>query len=198
MTIITQDGRRLEVSGEYDLLISGYSKSREHKATIKIATFTKSKWDDIPYSERHKYPDYEAFPERELVMRYGVIGEYATDTGRRQVADALWQAWKYGAEEFIMPPDYYGKSAFEEIEDFCQEHKLIMAGLDELGYTAGQKAIGRELALTSDYWEKRGVIVSDDYGDYSASLANWQAIAAGNAQKNKPLESGVEKSASAE
>lgn len=177
MTIWTQDGRKLEVSREYKLLVSGYSKSRDAKATIKITTLTKSKWDDIPYSARRKYSDYEAFPDREVVMRYGVIGEYATNTGRNMVAEALEQAWNYGAEEFLMPPDNFAKSAFEKIEDFCEEHNLIMAGLDELGYSAGQKAKGRELALTSDYWEKRGVIVSDDYGDYSASLAKWKAIA---------------------
>lgn len=168
MIIITQDGRTLDISREYHLHISGYSKSREHKATITVTTFTK---EIREFSDGTTYETGD-----EVITRYGVIGEYATDTGRNQVANALAQAWSGSAEEFLMPQDNFKKSAFEEAEDFCQEHNLIMAGLDELGYTFYEKAVGRDLALTSDYWEKRGVIVSDDYGDYSASLAKWKSL----------------------
>ena len=168
MTIITQDGRKLEISHEHDILISGYAKNREHKATVTVTTFTKP----IPHE------GFKFIHDRELVMRYGVIGEYATNTGRNHAADMLRQAWENGAEDFVMvmPPDIFEKSIHEAEEDFCEEHGLIMVGLDELGYTEREKRHGAHLAQTSDYWERRNIIVSDGQGDYSASLAKWKAL----------------------
>lgn len=168
MTIITQDGRKLDVSRKYHLHISGYYKTREHKAVITATKFTK---------KISTFSDGTTFAHGgEAVMTYGTIGEYATDTGMKHVADMLWKAWENGAEEFTMPQDAFKKSAFEELEDFCQENGLIMAGNDELGVTEWGKTEGKHLAQTSDYWERHNIIVSDDYGDYSASLAKWKAL----------------------
>ena len=126
MTLITQDGRKLELSRKYRLFISGYAKNKEHGATVTLTLFTKSKWDDVPFSERHNYPDYEAFPDREIIARFGIVGEYSTDTGRTNAVEALDTAWNNGAKEFAMPQDTFEKSEAERFRDFCDEHGILV------------------------------------------------------------------------
>ena len=176
MKLTTQDGRTLNLDREYLLHISGYSKTSEHKAQVTLTTFTKSKWDDVPFSERHLHRGYETFPKRELVERYGVVGEYATDTGRAQAVKALDDAWKNGADEFTMPQDTFTKSEQEEIEDFCEAHGLGMLILGEPGFNEAERRECARLARETDYWERRGFLVTDGHGSYRKSLAKYKAL----------------------
>ena len=177
MKLVTQDGRTLEISREYRLFISGYLKYRGHDATVTVTTFTKSKWDDIPYSERHKYPGYETFPDCEVVERYGVVGEYATDTGRGIAAEMLDKAWKSGATKFTMPQDIFAKSAAEQLDDLAKEHGLTLVSINELGYTPVDTARNLHIWRTTDEFERRNIIVCDpETHSYETSLAKWRAL----------------------
>ena len=185
MKLVTQDGRTLEISPEHRLFISGYTKGNGHGATLTVTTFTKSKWDDIPFSERHKHPGYEAFPKRELVERYGIIGEYSTNTGREKAADMLNKAWKSGASEFTVPQDTFEKSDWEQFDDFAKEHHLTLVSINELGYKPSDTARNLRIWQTTNEFERRNIIVADptdNYdpaafgGAYSTSLAKWRAL----------------------
>lgn len=176
MKLTTQDGRTIELSREYQLSISGYLKNGSHKSQVTVKTFTKSKWDDVPFSERHLHRGYETFPKHELVEDYGIVGEYSTDTGRAQVVKALDEAWKNGASEFTMPQDTFTKSEYEQVSDFAEEHGLTMLLLGEPGYTQKERAKCARLAQETDYWERRNCLVSDGHGSYKASLAKWKAL----------------------
>lgn len=180
MKLTTQDGRTIELSRDYHLFIGGYLKGNGHKANIKVATFTKSKWEDVPWSEHHKYPDYKAF-DSEIVQSYGVVGEYATNTGRKLAAEALDKAFKSGVDEFAMPQDTFTASEHEQLEDFCEKHGLTMLCEGEPGYNPKERAECKRLARETDYWERNGCLVSDGHGDYSKSLAKWKALNPDNA-----------------
>ena len=183
MKLTTQDGRVLEISREYRLFVSGYSKGKDHSATVTVTTFTKVKRDEIPYSERHKYLGYNDLPYSELVEHYGTVGEYATNTARGKAADALQAAWDSGASEFTMPQDTGEISEAEKFNDFCKEHRLTLVTINELGYKPSD--IPRNMRIwreTSDF-ERRNILVADSDADinafggaYSTSLAKWQAL----------------------
>lgn len=185
MKLVTQDGRTLKVSRECRLFISGFLKGNGHGATLTVTTFTKSKWDDVPFSERHKHPGYEALPNRELVESYGVIGEYSTNTGRNKAADMLDEAWKSGATEFTVPQDTFEKSEAEKFDDFAAEHHLTLVSINELGYKPSDTARNMRTWQTTNEFERRNIIVADPTGNYdpadfggaySTSLAKWQAL----------------------
>lgn len=178
MTLITQDGRTIDISREYSPFISGYAKNDKHPATVTLTLFTKSKWDNVPYSERRKYPDYEAFPERKIIAKFGVIGTYMTDTGRDKAADMFLAAWQRGATEFTMPQDTFAQSATEVFDDFCEKHGLTLATADETAIGLKGCALGeaRRLAHETDYWERHNVLIADENGDYSKSFAKWKAL----------------------
>ena len=176
MTLITQDGRTIDISREYSPFISGHSKNDKHPATVTLTLFTKSKWDNVPYSERRKYPDYETFPERKIIAEFGVIGTYMTDTGRDKAADMLRAAWQSGATEFTMPQDTFEKSATEVFDDFCEKHGLTLCRINEVGYSKADTARNLRIWQTTDEFEKRNIIICDENGDYSKSFAKWKAL----------------------
>lgn len=176
MKLVTQDGRMLELSREYDLLISGYAKTSEHKATVTVTTFTKP-----IMREEFKY-----LFDRKLVERYGIVGEYSTDTGRHKAVDALHEAWKSGAEEFVMPEDTFEKSFAEQFDDFCKEHNLMTVTINELGYSSEDYSKNWYLAKNTDEFERRGILVAgEEYdafaGHYAESFRKWKKI---QAEKN--------------
>lgn len=177
MKLVTQDGRTLELSREHRLFISGCLKCNGHGATVTVTAFTKSKWDDIPFSERHRHPGYETFPNRKVIADYGVVGEYATDTGREIAAKMLDKAWQSDATEFIMPQDTFAKSAAEQLDDLAEEHGLTLVSINELGYTPGDIPRNLHIWRTTDEFERRNIIVCDpETHSYETSLAKWRAL----------------------
>lgn len=178
MTITAQDGRKINLSREHRLHIGGYCKNSQHGAVVTATLFTKSKWDDVPYSERHKYRDYEPFPARKIVADFDVIGTYTTNTGREKAADMLQKAWQSGATEFIMPQDNGEKSGIEIMEDFAEANNLTLCSINEVGYRPSDVARNLHIWRTTNEFERRNIIICDRYGDYSKSLAKWKALQA--------------------
>lgn len=170
MKLVTQDGRKLELSHELDLFVSGFLKGNGHGATVTVTMFTK------PILRKgHNFPDHE------LVVDYDTVAEYSTNTGRQNAAKALEKAWKNGAIEFVMPQDTGEKTLFEQFEDFCDAHGLRLVSMNELGYSNRDTARNWRLWKTTDEFERRGILVAgeefDNYaGHYIESFKKWQAL----------------------
>jgi len=176
MKLVTQDGRKLELSRELDLFVSGFLKGNGHGATVTVTMFTK------PILRKGCI-----FPDKEVVERYGTVAEYSTNTGRENAAKALEKAWADGATEFIMPQDTGEKSLAEQFEDFCDAHSLRLVSMNELGYSTYDTARNWRLWKTTDEFERRGILVAgeefDNYaGYYIESLRKWQSLQAREAK----------------
>lgn len=176
MKLVTQDGRKLELSRKLDLFVSGYLKGNDHNATVTVTMFT-----------RPILREGRIFPDKEVVERYGTVAEYSTNTGRENAAKALKKAWEDGATEFIMPQDTGEKTLLERFEDFCDAHGLRLVSMNELGYSPRDIARNGYLWKTTDEFERRGILVAgeefDNYaGYYIESLRKWQSLQAREAK----------------
>lgn len=175
MKLVTQDGRTIELSREYDLFVCVSLKTPEDKAKVSVTTFTKP----VMCND-------SCFPDRTLVERYGIVGEYSTDTGSCKARDAIKEAWANGAEEFVMPEDTHEKSLAEQFDDLCKEHNLMTVTINELGYSSEDYSKNWYLAKNTDEFERRGILVAgEEYdafaGHYAESFRKWKKI---QAEKN--------------
>lgn len=168
MKLVTQDGRELELSREYHLFPMCILKCEKAPARLAITTFTKeirTLSDGMTYETGG-----------DIVERYGVVGEFATNTGLDAARDLLQAAWENGAEEFTVPQDTFEKSDAEKFEEFCEENHLTLVTINELGYQEGDVATNLRIWRTTDEFERRGILVADPTGEYATSLKKWQAL----------------------
>lgn len=187
MKLVTQDGRTLKLSRDCHLMTwtihSDPKKIKSLRITLegeptkvasKIRWYEDGKW--------HENPD---FYWHHNVILDEVVGEYETETSRRKAADMLDEAWKSGASEFVMPQDTFEKSLAEQFDDFCEEHGLTLVSINELGYSPDDTARNLHIWKTTDEFERRGILVADDFGNYddkefggayAASFKKWQAL----------------------
>lgn len=173
MTIITQDGRTLNLSRQLHLsahaghtyTLDGYIGSE-----VTAATF-KKKIKRLSDGTTYETGDG-------IVARYGVLGTYSTRTGADKAVDMLQKAWQNGATEFIMPQDNGEKSEIEIMEDFAEANNLTLCSINEVGYRPSDVARNLHIWRTTNEFERRNIIICDRYGDYSKSLAKWQALQA--------------------
>lgn len=181
MTITTQDGRKLQISRKYHLHISGYThaagKLVGKKCKLTATTFNKV---ICHFSDGTPYETGEG-----VVERYGVIGEFNTHTCLHNVWDSLRAAWNNGATDFAVPFDSGEVNQAEAFENFCEEHGLTCAAINELGYNSQDTARNAYLWRTTNDFERRNILVADldnnyspnDFGGaYSTSLKKWQAL----------------------
>ena len=181
MTITTQDGRKLQISRNFHLHISGSIHAAGRldgkKCKLTATTFTKV---------INHFSDGTTYESgNDIVERYGVIGEFDTATCFYKALDALHAAWKNGATEFVVPIDTGEVNAVEAFENFCAEHDLTLVSINELGYNKLDTARNLRIWKSSSEFERRNILVADidgnynpnDFGGvYSTSLKKWQAL----------------------
>lgn len=185
MTIITQDGRKLEISRDFHLHISGSihaaGRLAGKKCKLTVTTFTKI----IKYFSNGTA--YESGGN--VIKRYGVIGEFDTETCLNKTLDALHAAWRNGAPEFVVPIDTGETDKTEAFENFCEKHGLTCVSINELGYNKFDTARNAKIWRTTDEFERRNILVADiddnydpnDFGGaYSTSFKKWQALQSKN------------------
>lgn len=173
MTITTQDGRKLEIDRKYHLHISGSihesGKLNGKKCKLGVATFTKV------IKQFSDGTTYETGGN--IVERYGVIGEFDTETGFYKARDALKAAWEDGTTKFNVPIDTGEVDEAEALKNFCQKYGLTLASINELGYKPADVAKNLRIYSETDEFERRGILVCDpETHDYDKSLARWQAL----------------------
>ena len=172
MKLTTQDGWTIELSREYQLFT--WASNKELHVTLesageRVASVIRYRHD----GKEQEIPNF--YWKRDKILD-AVVGTYATSTSCRKASEALRAAWKSGADEFTIPQDAFTKTEYEQVEDFAEEHGLMMLTLGEPGYTQKERAKCARLARETDYWEKHNYLVSDEYGSYKASLAKWKAL----------------------
>lgn len=183
MTIITQDGRRLDISRKYHLHICATiheaSKLIGKKCKLDVTTFNKV---ICHFKDGSAYETGDG-----VVHRYGIIGEFDTYTCQDNTQKALRKAWERGDEFFIVPQDTGEKSLAERFDDFCHEHGLTCVSINELGYNHLDIARNANIWRNSGDFERRNILVADPDGDYdpntfggvyAKSLAKWRALQA--------------------
>lgn len=169
MKLTTQDGRTLKLDRKYHLNTwTGSTRAGREKALIVTL-------EDEPRKVECK-SKYQNFYWVHTKVLDEAVGFFETETSRQKASRMLNQAWKNGAEEFTVPQDNFEKTEQEEIEDFCEAHGLGMLILGEPGFNEAERKECARLALESDYWERRGFLVTDECGSYSASLAKYKAL----------------------
>lgn len=174
LKLVTQDGRTLQISRDLHLLAGAghrYTMNGYTGSEVKAATFTK-KIRTLSNGRTYDTGD-------ELVERYGVIGTYSTKTGAENAADALNAAWKNGATKFTMPQDTGEKSDAEKLDDFAEANNLTLCSINEVGYKPADIAQNLQIWRTTDEFERRNIIIADEFGNYETSLAKWRAIQLG-------------------
>lgn len=181
MTIITQDGRKLQISRNFHLHICGSAHVAGRlvgkKYKLSVTTFTKV--------IKH-FSDGTAYETGDdIAERYGVVGEFDTATCFHKAFDALHAAWKNGAPEFVVPIDTGEIDAVEAFDNFCEEHDLTLVSINELGYNKLDTARNARIWRNSSEFERRNILVADidgnyspnDFGGaYSTSLKKWQEL----------------------
>ena len=181
MTIITQDGRTLDINRKYHLFICasihGGGKLSGKKCKLSVTTFNKV---FRTYSDGTTYETGDG-----VVERYGTVGEFDTVTCLHKASDALQKAWDNQATQFIVPFDTGEIDAKEAFDNFCEEHGLTCVSINELGYNACDTYINAHIWRTTNDFERRNILVADiddDYnpdtfgGVYAKSLAKWRAL----------------------
>ena len=177
MKLVTQEGRELELSREYHLFPMCILKCEKAPARLAITTFTKE------IRTLSSGMTYETGGD--IVERYGVVGEFVTNTGLDAARDLLQAVWENGAEEFTVPQDTFEKSDDEKFNDFCEENHLTLVTINELGYKPSDIPKNLQIWKTTDEFEQRGILVADPTGEYdinafggaySTSLKKWQAL----------------------
>lgn len=111
------------------------------------------------------------------IKYHGTIGRYFDESKAEALVTALRKAWASDANEFTMPQDT-DPDPVELFDDFCEKHGLTLATADEtaIGLKGGALGEARRIARETDYWERRNVLIADENGDYSKSLAKWKAL----------------------
>lgn len=104
------------------------------------------------------------------------VGYYATKTGATTAAEMLNKAQHSGATELTAPQDTFAKAQWELLDDLAEEHGLTLVSINELGYTPTDTARNRRIWRTTDEFERRNIIVADEYGSYETSLAKWRTL----------------------
>lgn len=176
MKLVTQDGRELEISREHHLTAWSYSAKHPRCVVVTVDGAAEKVDSVIRYysdGQWHEIPSF--YWNRDRVLE-AAVGEYATGTSRHKAAQMLQDAWQSGAPEFTMPQDTFAKSAAEELEDLAEAHGLILVSINELGYTPIDTARNLRIWRETSEFERRNIIVADEYGSYETSLAKWRAL----------------------
>ena len=177
LKLTTQDGRTLEISRNHHLFISGSYKGENSPAKLTVTTFNKV---IKHFSDGSTYETGDG-----VIERYGIIGNFSTDTAFQNSLNALHEAWNNGATEFTVPQDSPFKSMVEQFDDFCEENHLICVSINELGYKLSDLPRNIHIWKTTSDFERRNILVADPTGTtpadvfggvYAKSLAKWQAI----------------------
>lgn len=176
LTLVTQDGRKLELDRKYKLMTWERVQGNKKLLVVQLEGEPSQVASTIRYMLDGEWHETPSFYWKHDVKLDEIVGEYKTTTSREKAGKALRTAWESGATTFTVPDDNFAKSASELVEDFCEEHHLTMLILGEPGYTPSEKAWAERMALTTDYWERRGCLVSDENGSYRKSLLKWFAI----------------------
>lgn len=165
MKLTTQDGRTIELDRNEDIVFDGRNKWGNKPARVQVRAYEEFTIPGKTYIGHH------------VVKDYGFVATYSTDTCMQKAVAALREAWKSGATEFTMPADTCEKTAWEAWDDFCRENHLTACAINEVGYSRDDEIRNRHIWETTDYFERQGIIICDDYGSYERSLAKWRAIA---------------------
>lgn len=178
MTITTQDGRTVEFPADAKihfwavLPISAKGANRvdafiDGKPALMPADAEK----DLPTDPIH----YRAAWGK-LIDKFATVGYYATKTGATTAAKMLTKARDNGATEFTVPQDTFEKSEAEALEDFAAANHLTLCAINELDYTPQARARNLHIWRTTDEFERRNIIICDEYGSYAQSLAKWRKL----------------------
>lgn len=186
MKLKTQDGRTLELNRNFRLNIwTGHTVSDgENALSITLETEPVKVASKVRYTtDSGELREQETFYQRRGTVLDTVVGYFDTDTSRNKVAEMLDDAWKNGADEFVVPQDNLAKSDDELFEDFCEKHGLTCVSINELGYTPQDTARNEKTWKTTSDFEHRNILVAADNfdindfgGAYSTSLKKWQAL----------------------
>lgn len=178
MKLTTQNGRVVEIPADAKIrfwaLLSVSPKGENCVEAFidgKPALMPADAEKDLPTDPIH----YRAAWHK-LVDEYATVGYYATKTGATQAAEMLTKARDTGATEFTVPQDTFEKSEAEKLEDFAEEHGLILVSINELGYKPEDTRRNRRIWRDTDTFERQNIIVADENGSYEASLAKWRAL----------------------
>ena len=184
MKLKTQDGRTLELNRDFRLRTwTGHSVS-ENALSITLETEPVKVASKVRYTtDSGELREQETFYQRRGTVLDTVIGYFDTDSSRNKVAKMLDDAWKNGADEFVVPQDNLAKSDVELFEDFCEKHGLTCVSINELGYTPQDTARNAKIWKTTSDFERRNILVAADNcdindfgGAYSVSFKKWQAL----------------------
>lgn len=178
MIITTQDGRKLNINRNHRLSTWANLNDRQNVLIIKVETEAVK----VPYKTTQGAASF--YWHRETVLK-DVVGEYKTKTSRDKASELLNAAWETGAPVFTVPQDAFAKTAWEQFEDFCEEHNLTLMAIDELGYTDEDEMRNRRTWQTTSDFERRNILVADPTGKYdidafggaySTSFKKWLAL----------------------
>lgn len=175
LKLITQDGRTLNLSRDYHLHIWAIHSDpqKADKVTITLE-------GDAKLVERRGSVDGKEFTFQSWehdVKFDAVIGTYPTEVRREKVAQMLRVAWQSDTTQFTMPQNFeLVLTEHEAFDDFCEQNHLTQCAINELGYTPQDTARNLHIWRTTNEFERRNILICDEYGDYSMSLAKWQAL----------------------
>lgn len=174
MTLTTQAGRVLEISRKYRLGVwtstAGYVTITVEEEPRRVPT---GKPDAHYHDELGNLHVQTSYRWQHVIISKAVIGEYKTTVRREKAAELLRAAWKKGAAQFVMPAEVE-LTPNEQFEEYCEEHGLILASVSELGYKPSDEFRNRQLVATTDTFERRNILVADEFGNYDKSLAKWK------------------------
>ena len=187
MKLITQDGRELELSREYHLSTCSCHLTGTPRVTITLEGEPRKVDSKCRYTDDngqwHELPDF--YWHRDKILEE-TVGRYKSNVRAHRAATLLNKAWKNGAVEFTVPQDSNELlTDWELFEEFCEEHKLTLVSINELGYKPSDIPRNLQIWKTTDEFERRGIIVADPTGEYdinafggaySTSLKKWQAL----------------------
>lgn len=169
-TIITQDGRTLEIKRNPDVhecfMAWTIHNTQRYPELENALTVT---FETNPRYVEGEHNSYWVFDK----VLNEVVGYFDTESSRHNVSEMLLAAWKRGDSQFVVPQDNLPKTDAERFQDFCEKHNLTLASVNELGYR--QSDIPRNLRLwkTSDHFERQNILVADENGSYETSLNKW-------------------------
>lgn len=173
MTITTQDGRKLTINPANKI---------ECSAAVLFHDETIDAPDDA-YSYlllRELVKDNAG--ETIAVNLHERIGNFKNERAHK-VAGAFYAALNAGATEFTVPQQSDAESqvigAYEAMMNFIEEGGRFTQATPEetaIGLHGYERAKAIRLAKETDYWERRNVLIFDDYGNLLTSFKKWLAL----------------------
>jgi len=172
MTLITQDGRTLEMR---------HAENLRNECVASVEFWHGGDWRTGKAYSVISVAEFEltADGKTKAVIYRQDVGIFKNSEAHK-VSAAIWQAFNSGMECFIVPnhDDETAKvcAEHEETERLIKEHGLIVASIHELGYSKEDTARNLHIWQTTDEFERRNILIVDENGSYEKSLAKWKAL----------------------